>query len=491
MSNNLVLVYPKEYDLYHKTRMRNIPLALLYLSGAARDSGVCDSITIFDFNVPAGAEKTIEDLIVAIVALPPGKTVVGITCLHSPVFLTVREISSRIKERFPEVKIIVGGIHTTLFAKEIIDNCPEIDAAAIAESDLDFPKLLRYFFEDESIDDLDGYCLRINGETVYIPKTLFIQDLDSIPLPGYELVSFKDYEVDTTGWWNPDGIDINPIVMPLSTSRSCPGRCNYCSTHLAMGGKYRARSAERVFAEINYLYGKYGVNFFKIHDANFTFDRERVNKICEMIIENGIKVYFDTSSISIATLDEKLVDMMRKAGCIMSNLAVESGSDFIRNDIMRRRVSREQIVNAFKMCKSAGIVVGANIIIGMPEDTEETQQETAEMIREIEVTGDLHLFEANPFPGTRLFEQCLRDGLFVNDFSADSLWDGKESWRFSKKIPSSIPRIPQKPAREFYIRPYNLSLERLVEIDVELMQLAAEKSKLWQEHIKGNHSFKL
>jgi len=474
--NNLILVYPPSLTTDYAG---DVSLALLYLAGAARDSGVCDHISIFDFNVPIGVGKTIENLIDTIDSLSEGITVVGINCLFSALFPSVREISTKIKEKFPGVKIVVGGMHPTLFAKEIINNCPDIDAVAIGESDVDFPKLLRHFYEKESIEDLEGFCLCVDGKTITKPKTRYIHDLDALPRPGYEFYNFEDYAIGATLWKIPDGITVSPVRLPLLTSRSCPNRCNFCSMRLVMGDKFRARSAENAFEEIKYLYDSYGVNHFQIMDDNLTINRERIIGICEMIVESGMKVYFDApNGLFLKTLDEELLHLMRRAGFMFANLAVESGSDYIRNKIMVKNLSREQVIDAFKMCRAAGIKTQALFIIGMPEDTEETLKETAELIQKIDADA-VSVFTATPFPGTRLFEQCVRDKLLIGSFGADELWTGEEDREHYKyddfgKIGYNL---YLNLGQHFFIKPYNLSIEKLSKIAYEIKQIASEKTK--------------
>jgi magnesium-protoporphyrin IX monomethyl ester (oxidative) cyclase len=490
MSNKLILVYPPKLS-NTSGYTGDVSLALLYLAGAARDSGLCDNITIFDFNAPVGGGKEISDLFKAINSYTEntfeGHLVVAINCLYSALFPTVRQIAKEIKEKFPEVKIAVGGMHPTLFAREIIENCSEIDAVGIGEFDLDFPKLLKFFYEQGNTDDIEGVCLRVKGETIFKPRLCYIQDLDALPRPGYEFYDFQEYAVDTANWWSPDGFAISPFQLPLLTSRSCPNRCNFCAMRLVMGDRFRARSAENVFEEIQYLYNEYGVNYFKILDDNVTLNRNRTVQICKKIIESGLKVYLDTpGGISLKTLDEEMVEMMRRAGFIIISLAVESGSEHIRNEVMGKHLEREQIIKAFRMCRQAGMQVKAFFVIGMPEETEETFKQTVELLQKLDVTN-VTLTPAKPLPGTRLFEQCVRDGLLIGGFDVDTLWTGEAEQNSAMKEEFYIKRLLNHSERQFWIKPYKLSLDRLVEMDLELQQIAYEKSKEWVERVRRNN----
>ena len=153
-SKLLTLIYPPKISTGFTG---DISLALLYLAGVARDSGVCDDIRIFDFNAPIRQGKTIEELLGFLANMHDTHAdvqhVIAINCLYSALFPAVRDISRTVKEKFPFVKIAVGGMHPTLFAKEIINNCPEIDAVSIGESDMTFPDLLRFLYEESPPPD--------------------------------------------------------------------------------------------------------------------------------------------------------------------------------------------------------------------------------------------------------------------------------------------------------------------------------------------------
>lgn len=466
MTRNLLLVAPPPYDLGEKTKS-NMSLALLYLAAAARDAEICDNIKIFDFNAPSPSGKTIEHFF----ELCPDEGIVGINCLFSAIFPTVRKLAQEIRLRRPKQKIVIGGMHPTIFAKEILENCPEFDAVSIGESDNTFPNLLHYLWGECGIDELESVAVRdVNGMVHLIPRKGYIENLDDIPLPGYEYFCFDEYRRDTSNWWSPDGIKISQGYVYLLTSRSCPNKCSFCSMWQVMGTRFRMRSAESVFNEIKFLYEKYGINYFQIMDDTFSLNRQRVIDICKMIIFSGMKVYFDCpNGISVKTLDRELMQIMRQAGFIQMSIAVESGSDFIRNKIMGKKTSKDQIYNAFQWCKEFGIRTRMFLIVGMPEETEETFLETHRLVEEIE--ADFYgISSVIPIPGTRLYEQCVRDDLFIEkegfaDWTGESMvvmGDGSEISKFSNR--QAGPR-----ATDIHIKPYALSVERMKELKQSLV----------------------
>jgi hypothetical protein len=168
VKRNLLLVAPPPFD---KSVLSNMSLALLYLVGAARDAEVCDSIKVFDFNAPRPNGKTIEQFF----EICPDEGVVGVNCLFYLNFPTVRELAKEIRRRKPKLKIVIGGMHPTIFAEEIMENCPEFDAVAIGESDNTFPYLLRFLWGECGVETLESVAVRdpLGGGTPYSEKRLY------------------------------------------------------------------------------------------------------------------------------------------------------------------------------------------------------------------------------------------------------------------------------------------------------------------------------
>ena len=271
---------------------------------------------------------------------------------------------------------------------------------------------------------------------------------DTIPFPAYELVNLRDYYVDTSGWHNPKNLPINTSV-PIISSRSCPNRCNFCSMFLVMGPKWRARSSKNVVDEIEYVYKKYNHRHFSFMDDNFTLDKGRAIEICKDIIDRKLNIQFETpNGLSINTLDEKTMDTLVSAGMVRTYLAIESGSDFIRNKVMRKNVSNEKIYEVINLTKKyKQLNVAAFFIMGMPEETKETLKETYRMIKELKVDR-IFLMNIVPFPGTDLFEQAKKDNLLINT-DTENLYiaDNRYFTRYNR----------------FFLKPYNLEIKDLIE----------------------------
>src|SRR5208283_688185 len=151
-------------------------------------------------------------------------------------------------------------------------------------------------------------------------------------------------------------------------------------------------------------------------DDNLTLNKKRIIEICDLICRRGLLLQFETlNGLMTSTLDEEVVNALVSAGWIRGAIAIESGSDYIRNKVMKKRLQRDKIYNAVELIsRHPHVYLKSYFIAGMPEDTNETLQETYDMINELTIR-EAYVTNVVPFPGTALFDQCVRDDLFIDD----------------------------------------------------------------------------
>jgi magnesium-protoporphyrin IX monomethyl ester (oxidative) cyclase len=448
---NILLINPPTPDCMPNKEFI-LPISLLSLAAVLRASGF--EVRIEDLNVhrlwetpeDAKTDRLIAVLTEALDACAPG--LVGIGCLFSGQFPSVLQISEIVKRVQPEAVIVIGGMHPTLYARDILVHCPSIDYAVIGEGEEQILALARGL-ERRSAgwNDLDGFAFRDNGRVVVHPKRAFIEKLDDLPLPAYDLIDFHAYHHDTSHWHNPRGLPFS-MTVPLISSRSCPMRCNFCSMFLVMGPKLRVRSPVHVVDEMEMLYHAYGQRHFTFMDDNLNLSKRHILSLCGEIRRRKLDILFETpNGLMVSALDREVMDAMAAAGWVRGAIAIESGSDYIRNHIMGKRLSREKIVEVSKLAKSyPDLYLKAYFIIGMPEDTPETLQATYDMIVEIDV-DEPYVTNLLPFPGTRVFEQALRDRLFVEELDLSNLWR-TTGFHYTDN-------------KRFYLKPYRMRLRQL------------------------------
>jgi len=470
MNNIVFLVVPTNVSVnfINENQFNGIPLSLIYLAGSIKN--ICDKVEFFDFNVRRNSLELFEEKLNELMPF-----CVGINCLFSGLFKEVLAISEFVKKVLPQSKVVIGGMHPTIFAQEIMENCKCIDAVVLGEGEIAFPLLLKEYLENQNIiniNNLDSVVIRGGGEVIKIPKTNYIENLDSLK-PDYELLCLKDYEKNTEKWFDPNNIKISAVQMPILTSRSCPNSCNFCSMRFVMGDKIRFRTAENVFAEIKMLYENYGINYFKIIDDNFSYNKKRTLEICDMIVKSNIKIAMEfPNGLMVKTLDREIIDALCLSGSIIFSLAIESGSDYIRNTIMRKNCSKKLIFDAIQNLRKHNVRIFAFFMIGLPEETVETIDDTVNMINNLDIDYAF-MSIVNPFPGTALYNQCKRDKLFTSMFDEYKLWNNTS--KIHKNISVGLDFFP--------IRPYNLSLEVLEKKYTELCTMIELKNKNWDDHV--------
>lgn len=344
--------------------------------------------------------------------------VIGIGCLFSGAFRSVKVIAKKIKDRFPGIPIVIGGIHPTLFAREILGKYSYIEYVVIGEGEYTFLELIKCITTNQQqlLSSLDGIAFRYKGGITLNPKTKFIDNIDVLPFVDYNSVKVEDYGMDTTGWYSPKKIKIGQ-PFPIISSRSCPQRCNFCSMWLLHGPNFRPRSPGNVVDEMEHLYNAFNVRYFQFMDDNLTFNKRRILEICNEILKRNMDIQFDTpNGVAINRLDQETIDAMVDAGLIRISIAIESGSEYIRNKVMGKGLSTERIYEVVEACaKHSRLFINSFFIIGMPQETDKTLDDTYEMIKRLPLDKFAINF-ATPYPGTRLFDFCIEHKLLPYKF---------------------------------------------------------------------------
>jgi radical SAM superfamily enzyme YgiQ (UPF0313 family) len=359
------------------------------------------------------------------------------------------EIARQLKTVNNNILVVFGGPQIPIRGiKEFLKKYRFIDLACHGEGEDSFIRFINeYKSGRKHFDDIDGFAYRADNKINIKCKMRFIENLDSLPFPAYDLVNMSDYDVDTSDWFNPKNLSFKTTI-PMISSRSCPNKCNFCSMYHVMGPRWRARSPENVVDEIEFLYNAYNHRHFSFMDDNLTLRKSHVLSICRLIKERKLNIEFETpNGISIRTLDKEVLDALVSAGLVRMSLAIESGSDFIRNKVMGKNLKEENILEIINLVKQyKGIYVRAFFIIGMPEETNETLEATYNMIKKIDVNR-IYLHNIIPYPGTAVYQQALRDNLLVN-ISPDDFYKTDKLYLTNYD--------------SFFIKPYKLTTEELI-----------------------------
>jgi magnesium-protoporphyrin IX monomethyl ester (oxidative) cyclase len=349
-----------------------------------------------------------------------GPDLVGITCLYSSMFPVVAEICKISKAAAPSALTVAGGTHPSFLPERCLEDVLELDLVALGEGETVLLDILDALENGEELSAVDGLAFR-DPETGGIkvnPKTRFVEDLDSLPLPARDLLPMDLYQK----------IGVPHHLMSekkrfstVMTSRGCPARCSFCSAWKFWGTRYRVRSAGNVLDELELLVRKFGVEEVHFEDDNLSLDRRRFAEILEGMVERDLGLSWSTpNGLAPWALDPDLVGLMKRSGCYEVTLAIESGNQEVLDRIVHKPLKLEKIPPLLEELKRADIRTNSFFIVGFPGETLEQMKDTFAMPRKL---GLVHAWFhiANPLPGTELCEVCeehgyLKDGFdFVNN----------------------------------------------------------------------------
>jgi magnesium-protoporphyrin IX monomethyl ester (oxidative) cyclase len=399
----------------------SFPMGLAYLGAALQKAGI--EMRALDAAAAARPVEVEKDLVryglepkelhKRIADIKPD--VVGISCFFSSRFPAVLEAAKIIKDIDNKIITITGGIHPSLMP-ESVGSHPEIDFAAVGEGERIIVDFVEAASGKASFDDIEGLTFKKDGRVIVNPRSSYIEDLDSLGFPAWNLFDMERYLTINEGRW---GLGYGRYA-PVVTSRSCPYRCTFCSIHSVMGPKYRAHSPGYVVEMIEALVGEYGVDEISFEDDNLTYDKDRFVSICKGLVERKIKIRWNTpNGVHVGSLDRDSLEWAKEAGCDSLNLAVESGDDFIRNKVIKKGLNSEKIYEVAEACREAEIKANAYFVIGMPGETEDSISKSQEYIRDLKF-NNLSIFIATPMPGTKLYDECIEKRYIdVDSFDTD------------------------------------------------------------------------
>ena len=278
-------------------------------------------------------------------------------------------------------KIIVGGPHTSV----ALDTIPEfVDYVVQGEGERAILKI-------------------INGEVGgRVLSEERIKDLDALPFQPWDIFSTLPYDY-TCPW-----IDSKPIFT-MNTSRGCPHNCSFCSVGSIWGKQYTYFSTDRIIAEIEYLFKKFGAKGIYFREDNFTLNLKRTEEFCEKLLKKNIRIHWACET-RVDNLSEKLIELMSTAGCKAFYLGVESGSQKILDNI-KKQITVEQIENTINWCKKYDVRTYCSLITGLPEETYEDYLLTKKLMEKLQP----YAYSFNVFvgiPDSSLYKHVLSNNLY-------------------------------------------------------------------------------
>ncbi|HJR58825.1 MAG TPA: radical SAM protein [Vicinamibacterales bacterium] len=316
---------------------------------------------------------------------------------------------ARLKARYG-APIFCFGPHASTVPAAAMARVPDVDGMFVGEPEDAVLQLAGL----ESLEGMTGIpsltCRPQGAAGAVVPHRAHgsFSGFLTMPYPAWDLVSLKDYALPLVD---------KPYVM-VETSRGCPYSCDFCVAPIHQGHKFRERTPKALVDEIERIHREHGTEFFYLWGDTVTLNVKSFTAFCDELIARKLPIQWFGNARADNLTDPAFVHRLRRAGCWMLALGVESESDEMRKD-MAKRLEGKKIQAAFRNMREAGIRSFAFFIFGYPGETLSTIEQTINYA--IELDPDFaNFYPAVPYPGTALHEKVVREGLLPP--RADSDW---------------------------------------------------------------------
>jgi anaerobic magnesium-protoporphyrin IX monomethyl ester cyclase len=347
--------------------------------------------------------------------------IVGITIPFTAQAENALHISALCREINPDITVVFGGPDSSVRYSWLLEN-KFCDYCVIGEGEETFKEFIGKYPEKKELQKIEGLAFNgDNGRVVFRPRE-FIDDLDCLSLPAYDLVAMEKYEKSQYLYRNRSLMHGNSISM--ITSRGCPYHCVFCSVWLHMGRKYRYYSANYVLDHLALCVKKYHIRNFHFEDDNISLNRKRFEEILDGIIERKLSIRWDTpNGVRADSLDKPLLLKMKESGCKQLTLAIESGNQNILSNVIKKNTSLDYMLEIAKYCYQLNIRTNAFYVIGFPGETLEDMRDTINLALRLLHEYDIlpNLYVATPLYGTELYTICVEKGFIDHSLSSQEL----------------------------------------------------------------------
>lgn len=327
---------------------------------------------------------------------------IGLGFLAARYAETVRDLAGVINRYKKKAKFVVGGHGVTPIPEYILEDIGA-DIAVLGECEKIIIPLVNNIISGASLDTIGGVAYKENGRIKINQRVDPVKDLDSLPLPAWDLFPMKDY---TTCYKFP-GSEPGERHFSVLSSRGCINRCSFC---YRMEKGIRTRSIENLFQELEILNSKYGVTYFIFDDEMFVPSESRIKEFSAALakLKGNIK-YSCIARVELGK-NKKILKMLKDSGCQLLNFGLESLDQRVL-DLMEKHTKVEDNYAAVQNTIEAGINPGLNFIWGNPGDSPESLDKIVKFLIQYDTLGQLRTVRPpTPYPGCALYYKAIESG---------------------------------------------------------------------------------
>jgi anaerobic magnesium-protoporphyrin IX monomethyl ester cyclase len=441
-SNDRILLIEPPFNRLHKNTysLSRLPLSLAYLAGVIRkhthwdvmvynaDFIPHDEPVVLNYMTGPGFQnylenlgdsarpiwqeirKTIEDF---------GPAIVGISC-KSQNFRSASRVAQLVKTINKDIVVVIGGPHPSLQQAAALKE-EFFDIAVFGEGENTILEILQARTGQKALSAIPGIAYRHGGQVMVNPARELIQDLDALPFPISSAPEvLKDYSTYP-----------KDAFRNIFAIRGCPYNCSFCGSRYIWTRTPRFRSVENILQEIKELQ-KLRINWIHFDDDTFGIKRSFIKELANGIARHCPDIAW-SCEMHVNLIDTEIISLMKKAGCKDIQMGVESGNNEILKEI-RKGITIEGAINAARIIKEANIGLELFFMVGFPQETEETLNDTFKAIKNIPCDNIIYSI-FTPYPGTEIFDYCKQEGIIAEDYDVSLCNHQSPLNYFSPKIP--------------------------------------------------------
>lgn len=417
------------------------PLGTLYVAAVLRNDG-------HDVSFIDGVFYSEDEWFKKIKKLNPH--FVGINTV-SVFWEKTKRLSKKLKEEIPELKIGIGGAHVTGIGPSLLTekNSESIDFLFLGESEYTTRDFLRSL-ESKKIDKLKSIkpkwgpsdvwrystvCWREKKKLRMLKKQTPSKNLDELPFPARDLSPMGNY-CPSIGFYK------KKPHATIWASRGCVFNCSFCTSKRI----YRERSVGSIMDEIRYLVSEYNIRDIFFYDNNIVYNRSRLETLCKKLIDADMDLVWSAQT-RVTDVDEKILKLMRRAGCWRLCYGIETpSSNFLKN--IRKGINANSTSRAIGITKKAGIEIFGAFIIGMPGENIEHMKKTIDFACSLPLDyAKFNIF--TPFPDSRDYHLLKDKGVKVSDKFTQHF----VTFEFDGLTKEEIEKFVEESYWKFYSRP--------------------------------------
>jgi anaerobic magnesium-protoporphyrin IX monomethyl ester cyclase len=383
MSKRVLFILP---STGHVELKRGYPpnISIAYFSSILKSNG--HQVALFDaeFSPVTELKKLLISFNPDIVALSGGTAYIK----------NAHKYAKIVKDVNKNIITVIGGWHVSGLPEDTMREFSCFDVGVIGEAEITLLNLMHYIDQNKIMDDIPGIAFRKNEKIIITDPPEIIMDLDSLPYPDWSIFDLKNYK---------SFFKSNKPQFMILISKGCKYNCEFC---ISPDTVFRKRSPDSIIEEIKFMKKRYDVSDYLFGSDTITTSESYIAEICEKITHLEFKINW-WAGTRIDKIDKSLSELMKKAGCRLLVFGIDAGNETVNESMNKSlKINRNDTIRIIKEVRECGISVHVTVMLGYPNETENSLQET---LKYLSVIKPNHLFLPifTPYPGTLIYKKLL------------------------------------------------------------------------------------